>query len=50
MRKIVLKCKCCGNTIGTFTFEKRLDYGLKCKKCKYKNIGTITEHKKKSSE
>ncbi len=42
-RKIVIRCRTCGNTLG-ITFD------YKCKKCKQRNTGVIREHKKKGEK
>ena len=48
-REVAIKCKTCGNTLGTFKFEGKLTFDYKCKKCKQKNVGVITEKKARKS-
>nr|DAK37442.1 MAG TPA: zinc-ribbon domain protein [Caudoviricetes sp.] len=49
-RKIKIKCKTCGNTLGTFEFNGYITFDYKCKKCKQRNTGVIREHKKKGEK
>lgn len=46
-RKVAIRCKTCGNTLGTFEFNGYITFDYKCKKCKERNTGIIREHKKK---
>ena len=49
-RKVAIKCKTCGNTLGTFEFNGYITFDYKCKKCKQRNTGVIREHKKKGEK
>ena len=49
-RKIVIRCRTCGNTLGTFEFNGYITFDYKCKKCKQRNTGVIKEHKKKGEK
>ena len=46
-RKVLIRCRTCGNTLGTFEFNGYITFDYKCKKCKQRNTGVIREHKKK---
>lgn len=46
-RKVAIRCRTCGNTLGTFEFNGYITFDYKCKKCKQRNTGVIKEHKKK---